>query len=313
MNCVLGIDTSCYTTSVALMNFEGNLLAEARKLLTVKHGKRGLAQSEMVFQHTRNLPGLLEEVFANLSDNVNIEAIGVSAYPRPLPDSYMPAFLVGSGFARALAAVNKIKIRQISHQEGHIFAGLWSAGGPKVDNFLSLHVSGGTTEIVKVNRCGQHVRIDLLGGTKDLSAGQMVDRVGVALGLPFPAGPHLEELARANRETPIFIPSSVKELNTSFSGPTTHVMRLIQKEVNPEALAEGVQLCIGESLAKIIKNAVKQTGLDQILVVGGVSSNQYIRKHINESIAGLGINLYFPLREYSADNAVGAAFMASIV
>lgn len=312
MNCVLGIDTSCYTTSIAILDDAGNLVADARKLLSVKLGKRGLAQSEMVFQHTRNLPDLLEEVYAKCEDEIHFKAIGVSAYPRPLPDSYMPAFLVGSGFARALATVNKIKLRRISHQEGHIFAGIWSAGGPTADHFLALHVSGGTTEIVKVSRSSRQVTIELLGGSQDLSAGQMVDRVGVALGLPFPAGPHLEQLAKTNQEDPAVIPSSVKEMVASFSGPETHVMRLIQKGASPESVAEGVQLCIGNSLEKIIRNAVNKTGLHEILMVGGVASNQYIRNHLVNSVRNVGVKLFFPQREYSPDNAVGAAFMALI-
>lgn len=312
MNCVLGIDTSCYTTSIAILDDAGNLLADARKLLTVKLGKRGLAQSEMVFQHTRNLPSLLEDVCAKFDDEIHFKAIGVSAYPRPLPGSYMPAFLVGNGFARALAAVNKIKIRQISHQEGHVFAGIWSAGGPNTDHFLALHVSGGTTEIVKVSRSSRQVMIELLGGSQDISAGQMVDRVGVALGLPFPAGPQLEQLAKENQEDPVVIPSSVQELVASFSGPETHVMRLIKKGASPESVAEGVQLCIGDSLVKMIRNAVNKTGLHEILLVGGVASNQYIRNHIVNSVRNVGVNLFFPQREYSPDNAVGAAFMALI-
>ena len=119
----LGIDTSCYTTSVALIGREGGLVGEARRILQVKPGCRGLQQSEMVFQHTRNLPILLEEV---LKKPLKVIGIGVSARPRPLEDSYMPAFLVGLGLARSLAAVNEIPLWQISHQENHLEAGLWS-------------------------------------------------------------------------------------------------------------------------------------------------------------------------------------------
>ncbi|MPL84350.1 tRNA N6-adenosine threonylcarbamoyltransferase [bioreactor metagenome] len=310
MNCVLGIDTSCYTTSVAIMDENGRLLADARKLLTVKIGSRGLSQSEMVFQHTRNLPALIEEACAQFNTAVTFKTIGVSAYPRPLPDSYMPAFLVGVGFARGLAVVNKISVKQVSHQEGHIFAGIWSAGGPMTDCFLAIHMSGGTTEVVKVSRSGSTAAIELLGGTQDLNAGQMIDRVGVMLGLPFPAGPHLEKLANANTMEPAVIPSAVKELMVSFSGPETHAMRLIKSGASAEAIAEGVQLCISTSLAKVIRSAVNRTGLKEILLVGGVASNQYIRDQISQKLTDLKVELFFPARQYSSDNAVGAAFMA---
>lgn len=312
MNCFLGIDTSCYTTSLALMDESGKLIADARELLSVKSGNRGLSQSEMVYQHTRNLPCLFEKVFAKFDSAISLKAIGVSAWPRPLPDSYMPAFLVGTGFARALAAADKISLKQVSHQEGHIFAGIWSANGPKDNDFLAIHMSGGTTELLTVERSGGTVHIELIGGTKDLNAGQMIDRIGVLMGLPFPAGPPLEELAKANKSIPAAIPSSVKELSVSFSGPETHAIRLIKGGESREAIAEGVQLCISQSLSKLIRNAVKETGLKEILLVGGVSANQYIRTKMEQNVRDLGIKLFFPERQYSSDNAVGAAFMALI-
>lgn len=311
MNYFLGIDTSCYTTSVAIIDQEGNLVADVRKPLVVKTGNRGLAQSEMVFQHTRNLPELLEQACKSFKGSIKFKVIAVSAYPRSLPDSYMPAFLVGAGFARGLSAVNKIALRKVSHQEGHIFAGIWSAGGPSENDFLAVHLSGGTTEIVRVTKCDDsEVKIELLGGTKDLNAGQMVDRIGVMLGLPFPAGPHLEALANENNQPPADIPSAVNDLDISFSGPETHAIRLIEKGLSHSAIAEGVQLCISKSLSKVIRNAIGKTGLSKVLLVGGVASNQYIRNSVSQTIADLKVDLFYPQRSYSSDNAVGVAFMA---
>lgn len=221
----LGIDTSCYTTSVALMDEAGQLLGEARQILSVKPGRCGLQQSEMVFQHTRNLPRLMEEAVGQVLGSVKtgdgstangvaveengtanasglvglasvgyeLAAIGVSGYPRPLENSYMPAFLAGLSVARSLAAVTGARLEIISHQENHLEAGLWSAGGPAVDRFLLLHASGGTTDVLlaELQPKGRY-RITEVGGSLDLHAGQFVDRIGVALGLQFPTGPALE-------------------------------------------------------------------------------------------------------------------------
>lgn len=129
----LGIDTSCYTTSVAVLAADGSLLGEARQILSVKQGRCGLQQSEMVFQHTRNLPRLVEEVLQGR--DYNLAAIGVSGFPRPLENSYMPAFLAGLGVARSLAALTGVPLEVISHQENHLEAGLWSALGPQAERF----------------------------------------------------------------------------------------------------------------------------------------------------------------------------------
>lgn len=310
MNCVLGIDTSCYTTSVAIMDENMQLVADVRRLLKVAPGKRGLAQSEMVFQHTRNLPQLIEEAIAVCGNSAKLTAVGVSGYPRPLPDSYMPAFLVGDGYARVLAAVNGINLHRVSHQEGHIFAGIWSAKGPNAKQFLALHVSGGTTELVKVRQNSDKINIELLGGSLDLHAGQFIDRVGVALQLPFPAGSHLEKAAEKCDGDCSAIPSSVQGLDISFSGPETHTMRLLSKGANCNAVAAGVQKCVAESLTKLIINAVGQTELKDILIVGGVSSNMFIRQYINNGLSDLGVSVFYPDKKYCTDNAVGTAFFA---
>jgi N6-L-threonylcarbamoyladenine synthase len=126
----LGIDTSCYTTSLCLLKSTGELLADARQILKVPEGNCGLQQSVMVYQHTRNLPELMAAVFTH--KDFKICGIGVSAKPRPREDSYMPAFLAGLGLARSLQAVLKVPLWEISHQENHLEAGVWSAVGLRV-------------------------------------------------------------------------------------------------------------------------------------------------------------------------------------
>lgn len=304
MSWVIGFDTSCYTTSVAVLNTNGELLADCRRLLTVKPGGRGLAQSEMVFQHTRNLPAVLEEALANVGDAP--AAIGTTNCPRPLPDSYMPAFLVGEGYARSLAVSHKIPLFRLSHQENHILAGVWSASGPLSAKFLAVHASGGTTEIVVAERRGAGFAIELLGGSIDLQAGQFVDRVGVALNLPFPAGRHMEALA-SHAAGSVRLPVSVDNLSVSFSGPASHALRLIRAGGEPAELARAVEICIGETLAKLIASGVRSTGITEVLLVGGVVSNQFIRRYLKQRLSDMCV-LFFPLPEFSPDNAVGAAF-----
>ncbi|MEN6412556.1 MAG: hypothetical protein ABFC84_07310 [Veillonellales bacterium] len=313
MKYVLGIDTSCYTTSVAILDETGKLITDERKILSVKPGGRGLAQSEMVFQHTRNLPALFEQAAAMVEQPLRFQAIGVSGYPRPLPDSYMPAFLVGDGYARVLAAAYQSKLQRISHQEGHIFAGIWSVGGPALafQDFLAVHVSGGTTEIVKVKMNDEQVEIVLLGGSMDLHAGQFIDRIGVGLQLPFPAGRHLEQLAKSGLDCIATIPVSVKKMDVSFSGPATYAERLIEQGVAPAGIAAGVEYCIAETISRMVKAAIQHTGLSNVLLVGGVASNQFIRDYVQSHLARIcKVRLFFPEKQYSPDNAIGTAYYA---
>lgn len=310
MKLVVGIDTSCYTTSVAIMDEGGALLADARKMLTVKAGAKGLAQSEMVFQHTRNLPDLFAAAMEQVPDRPIISAVGASTQPRSLADSYMPAFLVGAGFARVIALSHGVPLAPLSHQEGHIQAGIWSAKGPDADNFIAVHASGGTTEITKVARTAGRMTVEIIGGTKDIAAGQLVDRIGVATGLSFPAGPHLEQLASQAGE-PAKIPVALDGAFISFAGPETHAKRLLGKDENAAAVAAGIQVCISESIGRAVQAAISQTGLHQILFVGGVMSNRQIRSDVSERLChNENIRLFFPRPEYSGDNAVGAAYFA---
>ncbi len=311
MNVALGVDNSCYTTSVAAITREGRLIAEARIPLEVKPGGKGLAQSEMIFQHVRNLPVVMERLRRSMGSEAFIVAIGVSAQPRPVDNSYMPVFLAGLGTARSLGLAMGCPVFEISHQENHLLAGLWSAKMSKEQDFLAVHASGGTTEILKVQPGPERLQIELLGGTQDLNAGQFIDRVGVALGLPFPAGPHLEKLAEQAEDRFPATPVSVKDLQISFSGPETHVKRWLAMSPNPAVVAASVQQCVAESLLRVLVAATAQTGIDRILLVGGVGANRSVRNHLS---AGLSrdrhVTVSWPEPQFSGDNATGAAWWA---
>ena len=304
----LGIDTSCYTTSVAVLDRQGNLVDEVRRVLEVKPGKRGLAQSEMVFQHTRNLPELIEKIFYR--HDMKIIGIGVSKQPRPIENSYMPAFLSGYGLARSLAATLGAELVPISHQENHLEAGIWSSGFKGSSKFLMLHASGGTTDLLlaEANATGNFV-LNEIGGSIDLNAGQYVDRVGVALGMKFPAGAELEKIAAQSDEI-YSLPVSVRDCEISLSGPATAASRAIEAGVAPSKIALGVENSLAESFARCLLNAAKEHQISDVLLVGGVTANKYIRKHISEKLAEHNIMLYVPDSLYSSDNAVGCAAAA---
>ncbi len=311
MKLALGIDTSCYTTSVALMGEDGALVADERRLLAVKPGGRGLSQSEMIFQHTRHLPELFAAAAVKAGGPLALAAVAASTQPRSLPESYMPAFLVGAGYARVIAAAQAVPFVSLSHQEGHILAGAWSAGGPADAQFLAVHASGGTTEVAFVKREACGLKVEALGGTGDIAAGQLIDRIGVALGLPFPAGPRLEELALAGQTAPATLPVAVRGLKLSFAGPETQALRFLAKGQEPAAVAAGVQNCVADSLLGLCQEAISATGAGAILFVGGVMANAHIRGRIAAGLAA-GVRPYFPAARYSGDNAVGAACRALV-
>jgi N6-L-threonylcarbamoyladenine synthase len=304
----LGIDTSAYTTSVAVVDTEKQLIWEERQLLKVQAGERGLQQSEALFQHIQLLPEILKRVPANLWPA--IKGVGVSSAPRPIPGSYMPVFTAGQAIASALATALGVPYFATSHQEGHLAAGIGPTEGFTAREFLAVHLSGGTTELLKVQKLNPgQFEIQILGGTNDLHAGQFIDRVGVSLGLPFPAGKELERLAqKAAPGSASLLPSSVKGYEMSFSGVESAVQRLIREGKRPADLARAVEGCIVRTLAKVLEKATGETGLENILVVGGVSANQYLRRELMRKLSS-PLRWFWAKTEWSSDNAVGVALL----
>lgn len=308
MSLIMGIDTSNYTTSVAVLNQKGDLIAEARRLLPVSKGERGLRQSEAVFKHVEQFPEVIEELkIKKLKEQLS--KIVVSTSPRQTEESYMPVFRVGQGQGRSMAQVLGIPLQEVSHQAGHLQAGIWSAKQLEAKEFLALHISGGTTEVMRVVSKNATFKIRRLGAAVDLHAGQFIDRVGVELGLDFPAGPQLEELAKGGEKGAVIIPSAVEEYDISFSGPNSAAMRAISAGEKPEDIALAVQSCIAKTLEKVLRLAVDEQGLSKILVVGGVASNLYLRQRLKDKLEhpAVGGELFFAAPEFSSDNAVGVA------
>jgi len=299
---VLGVDTSCYRTSLALAD-GGEIVAEAGRLLDVPAGERGLRQSEALFQHVKQLPALMEHLMAGAMEPIG--AVAVSVKPRPNEDSYMPVFTAGASLAGSVAAALRVPLVQTTHQQGHLRAAL--VGVPLKSNFIAVHLSGGTTEILRV---GEGLAVELLGGTADISAGQLVDRVGVALGLPFPAGPHLEKLA-AQGEARSALPVSVSRLQCSFSGAEAQLMRWIEAGSSGGNLAAEVYSLIARTLARLISQAASETGLMDVLLAGGVASSAALRALLPKRVRRVNekIQIYWARPELSGDNAAGVALI----
>ena len=305
----LGLDTSCYTTSVAVVDKNENLVWNNRKLLSVPEGEKGLPQSEALFNHLKKLPQLLHDTGQFFSYS-QIRAVCASTRPRPQDDSYMPVFIVSQNIGMIMATSLGVPFIETSHQENHLRAGIWSGKIP-CEEFLALHVSGGTSELLKVYwKKGYPFKIDLLGGTVDLHAGQFVDRVGVSLNLPFPAGPHMEKIGLANDKV-LEIPSWVKDYSISFSGPEAAAQRLVISGEKPSNIARAVENCIAKTLEKLLLNAISKEKINNILLVGGVCANTYIKERLKKRLEhkAVGAKLYFAAPEYSSDNAVGTALI----
>lgn len=301
----LGIDTSCYTTSAAVYDSSGEPAGEERIVLSVKEGNRGLSQSQMVFQHTRNLPVILQKLSPLLQD---IKGIGVSSFPRRRADSYMPAFLVGKGAAFSLAAVLHVPVYEFSHQENHALAAISKHPSLWGKPFYMMHMSGGTMDVLSALWQGECMEITTLMDSKDITAGQLIDRVGVALGLHFPCGKELEKLALAGHHT-YHIPRSAVKGAFSFSGPETKVQRDIASgKYTKEDVAEGVLEHIGKALDKELSACPFEKR--PFIAVGGVMANKYLRSRVEEILGKKGIKVYFADVETSSDNATGNAFGA---
>ena len=296
----LGFDTSNYTTSIAA--FDGGEVVNCSRLLPVKQGELGLRQSDALFAHVKGLPELAEELFARLGVR-RIDAVGVSTRPRAVEGSYMPCFLAGVCQARVLASALGVPLVEVSHQQGHVAASLWGAGRLELMDrpHLAWHLSGGTTELLYVEPEGSNVRCTAIGGTTDISAGQLIDRTAQLLGLPFPGGKALDTLSREAKGKEFF---RVKcpELAFSLSGVENQVRLFYARTQAPaETAAFALRSVIGAVTAATRHAMARYPGLEVVLA-GGVSSNTLLRERMPEGV--------FCPPQFSTDNAAGVAVLA---
>jgi N6-L-threonylcarbamoyladenine synthase len=319
----LGIDTSNYTTSVAVIDENGEVIHDLRNILAVKQGERGLQQSSALFQHLEELPKLLKMATQGITQN--IKAVAVSTRPRPLESSYMPVFKAGENFAKVIANTLEVLLVEVSHQEGHIEAVKAYSSFKDKKKFLCYQLSGGTCELLKID--GETVEI--IGGTKDISFGQVVDRLGVLLGLNFPCGSEMDKMALSACSVEkitglkpchvdgLYINLSgmetqgakvLAQLNSKYDGPIS-TSEHKQKEQEMAMFVKAIFNNIGNALINLTENAALQTGIRDFLFTGGVSSSQYLYNMLNTHFDNSNIQIEFGKQDLAPDNGVGVALL----
>ena len=306
-DCFLGVDTSNYTTSLAAADPEGRVIFNLKAPLPVRAGACGLRQSDAVFAHVKNLPALFRHAGEILGDRFRVTAVGVSTRPRPLADSYMPCFLSGMAAAESFAVGAGVRVLPFSHQEGHIRAAVYSAGGPDLlAPFGAFHVSGGTTDLLLVSPAATGFSLSEEGTSDDLHAGQAVDRIGVMLGLPFPAGPALEKLAAENQKPVPHARVCVREGRCHLSGLQNLAEKLYAQSNDPALVAAFALHFLSDTLFEMATDFRARHGAIPLLFAGGVMSNRLIAAELT---ARLSPDVFFAAPEFSADNAAGIALL----
>lgn len=302
MKCVLGIDTSNYTTSVALVDASnGKVVLSLKKLLPIKKGERGIRQSDAVFHHTVALPEMISRAFDKCK--CELVAVAVSNKPCSKEGSYMPCFLAGVSVARSIAAALSLPLYKTTHQKGHILACLYSCRSLDTVNkdFICYHISGGTTQALLVRPDESVIKAQVVAESLDLKAGQAVDRIGVKLGFDFPAGKYVDALA-CKSEKAFKKAAYFKDENFSLSGMENLALKMIADGENREDVAKFVIDYIANTLEKSAFALKEKYGDLPLFFAGGVMSNSIISKRLSESL-----NAYFSEPEYSSDNASGVA------
>lgn len=304
--CFVGIDTSNYTTSVAVCTMDGEVIANIKAPLPVKEGECGLRQSDAVFAHIKNLPTVMNRLRGELNGK-RVLAVGYSAYPRDAEGSYMPCFLAGRAAAESFSAAQDLPLYAFSHQNGHIMAALYSSGAKDVllnNPFAAFHVSGGTTEVLYATPQREGFSVELIGETADLNAGQAIDRVGVMMGLGFPCGKEMEMLASTNTQKVPRPRISVKNGCCNLSG-LQNLAEKLWRETGDKALVSAYVFSFVAKTLEAMTAAIDERYSNlPIVYAGGVMSNQSI-----QGALAIRPNTYFAQPQFSADNAAGTALL----
>lgn len=326
MSIYVGIDTSNYKTSLAATDHDGIILFNSSEYLDVPKGERGLRQQDCFFKHSAKLPELTEVLFKDI-DASEIAAIGVSDKPRRQEGSYMPCFMAGVSAAKYISSSLGIPLYTFSHQEGHAAAVL-----PKDLNeeCIFMHLSGGTSEYLLCKPDSHAYSMEIVGGTKDISFGQLLDRFGVELGFPFPSGMYIDELASSydTDDKLIGLMTNIKLEDGYFnlSGPETRLMNFardyVQKcgkieksddlsHTDAELRSASYEILdtISDLLLKSASCLSEKHSLTNVYIAGGVASSRCVRKMIEAKNESLDIDIHFGDPALSGDNAVGTAFL----
>ena len=308
MSKTFGIDTSNYATSVAVFDSDGMEVVKNRKLLPVKENELGLRQSDAVFLHTKQIPEVISELKGCCD---NLCAVGVSTKPRWVEGSYMPCFLVGEAVAKSVSVTNNCEIFKTSHQVGHILSALYSCN--RLDllrtekPFLAFHVSGGTTDLLLCTPDKDEVIVsEEIAHSLDLKAGQLIDRVGLMLGIKFPCGAELEKLALKS-DKQFKIKPSMKDNDCCLSGGENICKKMLADGVKPEDVAKYVLDYVYSAVRSMTIKAKEKYNDLEIIYAGGVMSDKIIRDKLEAEF-----DCFFAKPDFSCDNAVGVAIFAAI-
>lgn len=301
---ILGIESSCDETGIALYDSEAGLLSHALHSQVAMHAAYGGVVPELASRdHIRRVVPLLREALAQSGRVLaDVDAVAYTRGP-----GLSGALLVGCAFAEALAlALDKPTI-PVHHLEGHLLSPLLSATPPAFP-FVALLVSGGHTQLMKVTAVGEY---ELLGETLDDAAGEAFDKSAKLLGLPYPGGALLSKLAERGTPGVYELPRPMQhsgDLNFSFSGLKTAVLTLVREQDEPLSdvfkadAARAFQDAIVEVLVKKSLKALKQTGLKQLVVAGGVGANRQLRATLDDEARRKRFRVYYPELEFCTDN-----------
>ncbi|WP_370407691.1 tRNA (adenosine(37)-N6)-threonylcarbamoyltransferase complex transferase subunit TsaD [Tenacibaculum dicentrarchi] len=304
---ILGIESSCDDTSASVI-YNGKVISNVVANQEI-HAKYGGVVPELASRaHQQNIVPVVQQAIeqANITKN-DLSAIAFTRGP-----GLMGSLLVGTSFAKSFALGLNIPLIAVNHMQGHILAHFIEDENAKIPPFpfVCLTISGGHTQIVKVTN---HFEMEILGETIDDAVGEAFDKSAKILGLPYPGGPLVDKYAQlGNPKAFQFTKPKVGDLQFSFSGLKTGILRFIQKNVkeNPDFIKENlhdicasIQYTIIEILMDKLKNTVKQTDIKHIAIAGGVSANSEIRKRLALAEKHWGWTTYIPKFEYTTDNA----------
>lgn len=306
---VLGIETSCDETGVAVYDSEAGLLAHLLYSQAAMHAEYGGVVPELASRdHVRKLVPLLEEL---LQGDARGRRGGIDGIAYTAGPGLVGALLVGAAVGRSLAFAWQVPSVAVNHMEGHLLAPMLEPDGPEFP-FLALLVSGGHTQLVAVDGVGEY---RMLGESLDDAAGEAFDKTASLLGLPYPGGPQLAALAQRGEAGRFRFPRPMTDrpgLDFSFSGLKTFAMNTIADSPgDPEtlaAVARAFEEAVVDTLVIKCRRALTHTGLQRLVVSGGVSANRRLRRSIGALADELSISVHYPRFEFCTDNGAMVAY-----
>lgn len=305
---VLGIETSCDETAVALYDSEKGLLGNEVYSQVELHAEFGGVVPELASRdHIRKTLPLIRQVLAESKCALtDIDGLAFTAGP-----GLMGALLVGAAIGRSLAFALDRPAIAVHHMEGHLLAPMLEDNPPRFP-FVALLVSGGHTQLVRVDGIGQY---QLLGESLDDAAGEAFDKTAKLLGLPYPGGPALARLAQQGNPSRFQFPRPMTDrpgLDFSFSGLKTFALNTVQREGDDDQtradIALAFETAVVETLYIKCRRALEQTGLQTLIMAGGVSANRRLRARLDELATQRGYQVYYPRPDFCTDNAAMIAF-----